>query len=206
MITPITDHRERALARLPSQFNGAANLQALISLLGDRYQEIENVLQELFSYRALSTAYGKQLDNIGTILNLSRKLGETDSSYRARLFAETSELEKSGEIESLIEVFNLLLGVTPGTHVGELYPAGIQMTVHTDADPEDPVIDSQVVAAMDIVKAGGIKLYLQIASETDAFLFSDASEADVNGNGPIDALHGFGDFVLGDAGKLARVL
>lgn len=206
MITTIPDHKERALARLPQQFNGSANLISLISILGDRAQEIEDLLIELFNDRAFSTAYGKQLDNIGTILNLARILGETDSAYRARLFAETSDLEKSGEIESLIEVFNLLMRLTAGTHVVEMYPAGLQITAHTDADPEDPTIDAQIVSAMDVVKAGGVELILQVASELDAFYFSDVSEADANGNGPTDALHGFGDITLTEGGRLARVI
>lgn len=203
MITQITDHSTRALNRLPDQFNGAANLRNLITIIGDRAQEIENVFIALLDERALSVAVGRQLDNIGTILDTARELGETDNAYRARLFAQTSQIEKSGELESVIEVFNFLTEPDAGSIVIEVYPAGLSLTAIKDTDAEDPVIDQQNRDAMEVVKAGGIRLFLQIA-ETDSFYFSDASEVDGSNNGPIDALHGLGDEVLTDGGSLAR--
>lgn len=202
-IEKITDHAEAAQARLPSQFAGATKLQALIGKIGERAQGIETVLFDLLNNRALSTATGLQLDNLGTILDTARTVGETDDSYRARLFSETSQLEKSGEPEHLIEVFNFLL--TPDSMwYEELYPATVQLTAHDDTDPESAVIDADVREAMENAKAGGIEIILQMATSTDYFMLANVSETDINGNGPIDALHGLGDETLTEGGKLAR--
>lgn len=202
-ITKITDHAERAKARLPEQFNDATNLLALLDLIGSRYQSIEDVTDELRLNRFISTATGMQLDNAGTILNTAREVGEADGIYRSRIFAATSQLEKSGEVESLIELYNFLL--TPVlVRYQEIYPAGVQLTAHTDTDPNDPVIDEYNRAAMEIVKAGGIEMLLYVAPEIDDFYLSDVSEVDGSNNGPTDILHGLGDEALTDGGKLAR--
>lgn len=206
MITEITDHAAQAQARLPSRYNKAAQFQALINLIAGRYQDLENVTFDLYLNRSLANAAGTQLDNLGTILNLSRKIGETDASYRARLYSETSELEKSGELESVITIFNFLMGVpiTTATFVQETYPAGLTLVAHNDADPQDAITDANNRTAMNVVKAGGIELILEVATESDYFYFSDISEVDANNNGPTDALHGFGDATLTEGGTLAR--
>lgn len=203
-ITQITDHSDRALARLPSQFEAATNLQALVSLCASRIQIIESVFWDLLNFRALSTATGLQLDNAGQVLNLDRILAESDASYRARLFAATSQLEKSGEPEHVIEVFNFLMATGNSCQLFDVYPAALQITAFTDVDPLDAVLDSYNRAAMNETKAGGIDLVLQVSPLTSDFYFADYSETDVNGNGPTDALHGFGDEVLTDGGQLSR--
>jgi len=203
-IKQITDHAAAAQARLPSQFIGATKLQALIGKIGERAQGIETVLFDLLNNRALSTATGLQLDNLGTILDTARTVGETDDSYRARLFSATSQLQKSGEPEHLIEIFNFLLN--PDSMIlQEIYPAGVQLTAHDDTDPESFTIDSDTREAMDNVKAAGIELILQMATTSDYFMMADESETDVNGDGPDDALHGLGDETLTEGGALARV-
>jgi len=202
-ITKITDHAERAKARLPKQFNNATNLLALVDLIGTRYQSIEDVVDDLRLNRFISTATGMQLDNAGTILDTAREIGEADSAYRSRIFAATSQLEKSGEIESLIELYDFLLAPFL-IRYQEIYPAGVQLTAHMDVDPNDSVIDEYNRAAMEVVKAGGIELLLYVAPESDDFYLSDVSEVDGSNNGPTDTLHGLGDVTLTDGGKLAR--
>jgi len=202
-ISKITDHAVRAKRRLPRHFDGALNLQALIDITASRNQDVENILIDLLDKRALSTAKGKQLDNAGTVLNIKRIVGETNSAYRTRLYSGTSELGKSGEVEHLIEVFSLL--TTPASiFYQEMYPATALLTAHTDTDPVDAFADEQVRAAMKNVKAGGVGLYLTYATATDYLSLSDKSETDVDGNGPIDPLHGLGDEILTEGGAISR--
>jgi len=203
-ITKITDHAERAKNRLPEQFNGAANLLSLLDALGSRYQGMEDVIDDLTTNRKLSTATGLQLDNIGTILNTDRIIGELDNVYRSRIFAATSQLEKSGEVESLIELYYFLMNPVL-VRFQEIYPAGVQLTAHTDTDPNDTETDILNRTAMGVVKSGGIEMLLYVAPENDDFYLSDVSEVDGSNNGPTDILHGLGDEALTDGGKLARV-
>lgn len=202
-LTRITDHATRAKDRLPDQFNGATNLLALLDALGSRYQGIEDVLYDLYANRTITNSTGKQLDNAATILNVVREVGELDNAFRARIFAATSQLEKSGEPESVIELYKFLLNPLL-VRFQEIYPAGFQLTAHIDTDPNDPTTDTNNRAAMDVIKAGGVEMLLYVARENDDLYFSDASEVDGNNNGPIDILHGLGDEALIDGGKLAR--
>lgn len=202
-LTKITDHAQRAKDRLPDQFNDATNLLALIDALGSRYQGIEDVLYDLYANRTITLSTGKQLDNAATILNVTREVGETDNAFRARIFSATSQLEKSGEMESVIELYNFLLNPAL-VRYQEIYPAGFQLTAHIDTDPNDPTTDENNRAAMNVVKAGGIEMLLYVARENDSFYFSDTSEVDGSNNGPTDILSGFGDETLTDGGKLAR--
>ncbi len=202
-LTKITDHAQRAKDRLPDQFNGAVNLLALLDALGSRYQGIEDVLYDLYANRTITNSTGKQLDNAATILNVVREVGESDNTFRSRIFAATSQLEKSGEPESVIELYKFLLNPVL-VRYQEFYPAGFQLTAHLDADPNDATTDANNRAAMDVVKAGGVDMLLYVARENDSFYFSDVSEVDGSNNGPTDISSGFGDETLTDGGKLAR--
>jgi len=203
MTIKISNHADIALARLPDQFYGATNLRNILSLYAGRYQELETVFNALLDERAISTANGAQLDRIAEILDLSRPLGETDSAFRSRLFAQTSILQQSGEIEVLISVFKGLTGATT-VFSADVYPAAVQLVAHVAVDINDPTTDSQIRLAMTSVKAGGIDLILQFAPVADTFYFSSAVDADVNGVGPIDALHGFSNVSQVTGGKLSR--
>lgn len=205
MITQITDHSERAKNRLPDQFSGAVNLQNLIEIISGIYQELENVDYDLLTKRSLSVATGKQLDNLGTILDANRITGESDTEYRSRLFAATSQLEKSGEAETIIEIYNLLIGSTV-SHFYDLYPASFQITSLFDLDPNDSEQDQYTKNVINNAKAGGIEVLLMVSPETEGFILCDASEVDINDNGVIDVDHGLSDLSQVSGGQLARVL
>ena len=205
MITQITDHTQKAKDRLPDQFNGAVNLQGLIEIYSRIYQDLENVNYELLTKRSLSVATGKQLDNLGTILDTNRITGESDTEYRSRLYSATSQLEKSGEVETIIEIYNLLIGSTV-SHFHDLYPASFQITAFTDTDPNDSEQDQYARNAINNAKAGGIETILIISPETNGFVLCDSSEVDVNDNGVIDIDHGLSDLSQVSGGQLARVL
>jgi hypothetical protein len=210
-IDEITDHADQIKARYPSQFdenaieNKNVNLAKLIDIIGGRVQELETQFFKLLDERHLSVAVGVQLDGIGQILNLARDVGEVDESYRARLVGRTGELAKSGEIESLISTF-MTLTQAAFAFTDEFYPAGFTMVAHLDADAEDSTIDQAIVDQMNLVKAGGVKLILEFAEETEYFELSRSSETDANNNGPDSSDHGLGHQTLTEGGGLARVI
>lgn len=190
-IEKITNHTDQAKGRLPDRFALATQFRNLIDLMGGRTQELENMLFNLFEQRAISTATGKQLDKAGEILNLPRELGESDSAYRSRLYSATGQLEKSGEVESVIDIYDFLISPDMVMYK-ELYPAGFSLTALTDIDAEDRDEDRYNTEAMKAVKAGGVDMELIISPFTDSFELSDESETDINDDSPIDESHGLG--------------
>lgn len=202
-IDKITDHAALALGRLPNRFALASQFRDLIELVGDRHQEIEDMLVNLLEKRSLSNAVGQQLDRAGQILNVGREIGESDSAYRSRLFSATAQLEKSGEVESIIEVFNFLYSPV-STVYDEIYPAAFVLTAHLATDAEDPETDQYNYVAIQSIKAGGVDFYITIAPDSNYLYLSDVSEVDINGDGPIDADSGLGDESLLEGGMLSR--
>lgn len=204
-IEQITDHAEKAKERLPRFLDGAVNFNALVDIIGGRTQDLETQLFNLLDKRNLTDAAGVQLDGLGQILNLEREIGQSDESYRQALIGATGQLALSGQIESLINVFNALTGAV-SSDVVEFYPASVLLTAFYDGDVVDPVVDQSIIEAMNKVKAAGVNLDLRFAEEISFFRLSDAADADVNGDSPLDPLHGFGDEVLTEGGGLSRLI
>ena len=204
-IEQITDHAEKAKDRLPRFLDGATNFNALIDIMGVRTQGIETELFNLLDQRYLAIAVGAQLDGLGQILNLEREIGQSDSDYRFDLIAETGKLALSGQIESLILLFKTITFAV-SLDLVEFYPASVLLTAFYDADEQDALLDSNIIEAMNEVKAAGVHLDLRFAEETEYLELSDVSEVDGSNNGPIDSIHGLGDEALLEGGGLSRSL
>jgi len=204
-IEQINDHAGKAKERLPRFLDGATNFNALIDIFSSRTQDLETELFNLLDQRNLSDAVGVQLDGLGQILNLEREVGQSDADYRQALIGETGQLALSGQIESLINVFNALTSAVT-SDVVEFFPASVLLTAFFDGDLEDPNVDQSIIDAMDKVRAAGVNLDLRYAEETEYLELSDISEIDGSGNGPTDALHGLGDEALTEGGGLSRLI
>lgn len=68
----MTDHAQAMLNRLLVQFAGSKNLEAIICVLGNRLNKLEQVFAELQDKRWIDTAEGVQLDGCGVIVDQSR--------------------------------------------------------------------------------------------------------------------------------------
>lgn len=60
------------LGKLPEQFKNKHNIEVLIKAFAEELEEVEKAFQELETLRSIRTAFGKQLDGIGEIVNLTR--------------------------------------------------------------------------------------------------------------------------------------
>lgn len=60
------------LDKLPEQFKQKHNIEMLVHAFAAELEELVGVFGELEMLRAIKTAYGRQLDGIGEIVNLSR--------------------------------------------------------------------------------------------------------------------------------------
>jgi hypothetical protein len=206
-ITEITDHQERAKARLPGFMLGATNIEAFIDAIAAEAQVLESVFFQLLDERHLTVAVGTQLDGLGQILDLDRVVGQTDTSYRISLIARAGELAKGGEMETLITaMINVLTLVAPDAlFIHEAYPATVLIEHVTDTDPQDAGDDASLIATMNAIRAGGVQLHIMRTGLTGGFEFSDESEV-VGGDGPLDVNKGWGDELLTDGGQLGRVI
>lgn len=116
----LTNVFERALSLLVSQFRGQkpngelTNFQKLIKVLVTPAQFLEDVKWQLKTERWISTAVGVQLDEIGVILGLPRKIGESDADYRERLQFQIFINTTSGTPE---EIMRVLAFLTQASHV-----------------------------------------------------------------------------------------
>ena len=198
-------HVADAVARLPNQFVDSDNLINLISTNAGRFQDLNDELIKLLDQRAISTSTGKQLDNLATILDLTREVGESDVSFRARFLAETTILARSGEIANVMDLYLLLTSATEIVY-DEIYPAGFQIVAHVASDAEDAEEDTAVIDAMNDVKAGGVDMVLIISTEIEYFMLDSSANVDGSGNGTSSAEHGFGWSTEVDGGQLSRSL
>lgn len=60
------------LGKLPEQFKNKHNIEVLIKAFAEELEEVEKAFQELETLRSIRTAFGRQLDGIGEIVNLTR--------------------------------------------------------------------------------------------------------------------------------------
>lgn len=209
----ITDHSDQAILRLSSFEVEGPNWNKLIRALTGSVQNLETALTQLLDERAISTGVGVQLDGIGTILDVTRITGQSDSDYAAALIGKAAALSAaSGTAEQLIQTYLLLLAANTIVSM-DLQPATFEMTAVGTEDDGNPT-DAVVVAAMREAKAAGVQLILQICIEP-CFLWGAEADADANGDIPANTT-GFGDDADADGngdilpgvggGNLARVL
>lgn len=128
MISRVTDHADRAVARLPAQFRENPDVVGLVRALCLRAQELEDALWALATERFLRGS-GAQLDQVGALLTEPRE-GATDEAYRLRLTARARALRSSGTIPDLLAVFKLMLPendvvVRHHTHASYLLDVGL---------------------------------------------------------------------------------
>lgn len=180
-IEKIDDHEERAEARLPRHLETADKFRQLVQLYAARIQAIDDELVKLLDLRAISTAAGAQLDGIGEILDLERGVGQSDADYRADMFGRTAELQKSGEIDTLIVALTNLTGASD-VRLHESFPVTVHMTYDT------AVFGAEILAAMKAVKAAGVNI--SISTTAGAVPFVTAGDPSGLGLSDVGFLNG----------------
>ncbi len=108
MIEHITDHEDRALTTLLSQWQDSPKLKALLAALIGRVQEMEDDAWALATQRALTVAVGAQLDQLGRIVGQSRG-GFTDADYRKLINVRIIANRGGGRAVVLLQVVAILV-------------------------------------------------------------------------------------------------
>jgi len=148
----ISNHAEQGLARLISQYKGKPVLADLITTLIEPLQDIEDTLVQLNTLRQLSTAAGKNLDEIGTIVGLVRPAGDDDTTYRQKIIAQIKINTSHGQPEQAIQVFQLFTGANI-VLLSEFYPG--EIIIGSDhIFPDTQSIDLIISIVQKVVPAG----------------------------------------------------
>ena len=167
MITKITNHYARSLDVLVSQFKDKPNIQALIHAFCDQMQECEDVNWQLLTERWLDVAVGFQLDVLGDLVGMRRRIDPTwsDDFYRRMIGIKFRVNASQGEGETMIYI---LLHSTDSDHVlWDEYPRATA-TASFDGSVENIHI---IAGLMQDAKDGGVRLVLIHYEGDDAFTF-----------------------------------
>ena len=160
-ITKITTHVADAKDRLIEQYRDAEklpNFHSLIEIFAQRFQGVENILEDWNKDVSIFDAIGIQLDKLGTIVGLARVSGQTDEQYRALLFIKIMQNNAQGTGEQLINVTKLLTGATVVQYVN-LFNATVSLYLNIDINPtNDPSVAQFFYENIQSVLMGGVSI------------------------------------------------
>lgn len=168
---------EKWVNDIPSQFQESTNILAIIGALSTQLDEVEQVSNDLIEKTDIDTAVGRQLDMLGTIVNISRqdayKLVELtsaeildDTTYRNVLRFQALKNNSPGTYADIMKGLYLLWGdlgadisyreneviTFGGEDINE--PAEIGITV---ADIPSDAMDPMMIKPM-VIKPGGVRI------------------------------------------------
>lgn len=127
-LTQVLDRVTQTTNKLLKQFKGQPNMEGIAASYGVQFQEIEDMLWDLYLYRWISTAFGVQLDKIGDILGQKRE-GRSDDNYRIALYGRAYLIRSNATIEDLIFAMNN--SYTADYRLRELGSAALKMRLLT---------------------------------------------------------------------------
>jgi hypothetical protein len=192
----ITDHVDRALARVLQQYRGRPKIEGQIEAHADQSQSVEDALWGLGTGRLLEDAEGVVLDRFGQILNEARG-ALTDELYALSLGAKIRLLRSSGTVPDIIDVFETLRPALE-FHLVQWFPAGFILTVETPTTLAESALLASFLRRARIAGVRGQMVFFLDDVDT-VFTFSD------DGSSHTDADRGFADDAQTTGGHLAGV-
>lgn len=128
----IDNHREQAIDRFTSQYFEAEKLRNLTGAFVDRYQGLEDAVQQLLRERWVDDAVGQQLDELGKIVGEPR-LNRRDEVYRPAIKLRIFLNRAGGEPESLIRFVRQAFDAEVVAYA-EIYPAKVEIYARVGAE------------------------------------------------------------------------
>jgi hypothetical protein len=165
-ITQITNHVARARARLKEQFKDKVKYNTFLDTFSNPSQSLEDALWQLLTERAIDTAIGSQLDNIGAIVGEARG-GASDADYRPRLRARIAANRSNGTVRDLNKVTRLILN--DGTISFQVLQ---QPTAAVVMDVDDVLTDTlsdTLISFLRDTKSGGVRILLEYWTNAEPF-------------------------------------
>lgn len=113
IVSIINNHVQQALARLLQQYQGQPRMASIITALVQQIQNLENAIYPLDVGRQIyqGSAYGAQLDALGTLIGLSRN-GLTDSEYLIFLLGTIAEDNSDTTQRTILNIVQTLFTAT----------------------------------------------------------------------------------------------
>lgn len=187
LTTKITTHVIDCLNRLMEQYKNQPNFAAILTAFVDQIQDLENAIFDLDAGRQLYNAVGVQLDQLGTLVGISRN-GLDDAQYLLFILGKIGENFSDGTISRTTAIYQILLNATQAMEQ-DLYPAGAGFAAGGTID------QSLVGIVWNMVQqslGAGIRLeFLETFDPNEAFAFDgdpahtlgwgDATDASVGG-------------------------
>jgi hypothetical protein len=169
------DHEEAAVARLMNALRNTT-FEDLVRALARSHQSVEDALVHLHGDRLLVNGAGAQLDAVGSIVGQPRN-GMSDNRYirwiKARILANRS----SGTIPELL---NILRTVSGSETVIEAREEANTTLVFRLSGFDVPYTDDLILMLLE-TKAGGVRVILEAANETDANTYTLDSASNAQG-------------------------
>lgn len=181
LVTEITTHVEDALARFLQQYQGKVLIQGMTGAIVQQIQDLENGIYPIDAGRQIFNAVGTQLDNLGTIVGISRN-GLSDAEYLLFIYGKIAENFSDTTITSILNIIQSLFRAQ-SLIFQEVYPAGVSVQVL--GTPLDPSLYPVAITLVKESLGAGISLIFIGGSPTvNVFRF--------DGPGIVGAENGFG--------------
>lgn len=159
------------LKRLTSKYqkSPSSNIGKLFAIVAGQIEDAKTTLEKIVQYRDIDQAVGVPLDRIGrNVLEFRGNL--TDDHFRNLIKTKIRANLSGGEIETMNEIAEVLLGnafdgvvelwsLTNHPKAGE--PAAMLLYLNTN-------LRNLPHSSLKRVTAGGVALYFQVSSETEA--------------------------------------
>lgn len=194
-LVKIDEHVDEAQARLVDQFKDKPSILAVIEVLVEGLQSIEDEMNRLLHERTLDASVGQQLDNLGAIVGQARE-GRTDDEYRLWIAARRLVNVATGIPDDFLRLLSTVLPASDSVYV-PYYPAGFQIRSYGLGDGNSATI-YQILAT---IKPAGVYFGFQASDLDPDTLFTLSDTVIIS-----DAALGLGD--VHDAsigGRLAGV-
>lgn len=171
-LSHITDHAERARARLVTQFRSTVSHGALLDVLSRQVQEVEDMLYSLLSTTVIDSSAGVQLDRLGKVLKVPRN-AHTDAQFRAYLKAQILVNRSSGTVPEILEILRVVLAAYDANVVEwtSYRPAAFIVRVVGAIGAAEPAVLADLVRQ---ARDGGVLAFLTwcVAADAESFRFA----------------------------------
>ncbi|WP_330633733.1 hypothetical protein [Halocatena halophila] len=170
----------------------------LVDLFGDIAEETNDTKNEVLAAGFVDLANGTSLDNIGSLLLLPRRTGETDPHYRIRLKSVARALTGGATVDQVRETIAILLECNVSdVHLTEPpdQPARFDLTIDGTIVEEASVTVDDVVEFVKQFRAGGVDVTLSV---TGSFTYRSVEDFESGTD--------LGEKGYGEAGYSGRIL
>ncbi|MBS7654097.1 MAG: hypothetical protein QXU95_01045 [Candidatus Bathyarchaeia archaeon] len=105
---------KRILNRFPDFYkvwDENSRIFKIINAVGKRLEEADKDTNAILRAHWVDTAFGEDIDRLGAIFNLKRRVGEEDSEYRSRLKRAIMDFKGGGTVSAILSSVKMTLGL-----------------------------------------------------------------------------------------------